>query len=285
MFSVAPERPLAPLTLEVLTLVDRLAHDLPLEYFVAGATARDILLYHVFGIEIGRATLDVDLGIALDSWAQFDMIKARLVETGELTTDDRTPHRLFYRRTSRHRGYPLDLLPFGGVEQSPHTIAWPPDLSIVMNVAGYREALAAAHPVEVRRGFVVPVVSLPALAILKVLAWDDRGAENPKDALDLATLLRRYHEAGNEDRLFGEEFDLFEASDHNIDRAAPHLLGKDAARIITPATRQQVVAVLADTARQSKLVKDMAKGFWGTEDPIAEAEVTISRFRMGLEGA
>jgi predicted nucleotidyltransferase len=153
-----------------------------------------------------------------------------------------------------------------------------------MNVAGYREALAAAQPVEVSRGFVVPVVSLPALAILKVLAWDDRGAEDSKDALDLAALLRRYHEAGNEDRLFGEEFGLFEASDHNIDRAGPHLLGKDAARIITAATREQVVSLLADAARQGKLVKDMAKGFWGTDDPIAEAEATISRFRMGLEG-
>ena len=77
MLSVAPERPLAQLTLEVLTLVERLAHGLGLEYFVAGATARDILLYHVFGIEPGRATLDVDLGIALDSWSQFDVITVR----------------------------------------------------------------------------------------------------------------------------------------------------------------------------------------------------------------
>ncbi len=82
MLSVARERALAPMTLEVLTLVDRIARDLALEYFVTGAMARDILLYGVFGIDSGRATLDVDLAVAVDNWPRFDMVKARLVGTG-----------------------------------------------------------------------------------------------------------------------------------------------------------------------------------------------------------
>src|SRR4029077_12636391 len=94
------------------------------------------------GLETGRATLDVDLAAAVDSWPEFERIKTRLVETGEVTTDEMRPHRLFYR-TSEGGKYPLDLLPFGGLEQRPSEIAWPPDLSVVMNVAGYREAPAA----------------------------------------------------------------------------------------------------------------------------------------------
>jgi predicted nucleotidyltransferase len=49
-----------------------------------------------------------------------------------------------------------------------------------MNVAGYREALAAAPAVEIQPGFVVRVVSLPGLAILKLFAWADRGTEDPQ---------------------------------------------------------------------------------------------------------
>ena len=85
MLSIARERPVAPMTLAVLTLVDRLARELALDYFVTGAMAKDLVLYGVFGLDTGGATLDVDLAVALDSWQQFDVVKARLVETGAFT--------------------------------------------------------------------------------------------------------------------------------------------------------------------------------------------------------
>lgn len=282
MLSVARERPVALTTLAVLTLVDRIAREQELDYFVTGAMARDIVLYGVFGIDTGRGTLDVDLAVALDSWPQFDTVKERLIETGSFSPDRSTMHRLFYQERPGQGGYPLDLLPFGGVEQRPNEIAWPPDLSVVMNVAGYREALAAAQVVEVHPGLVVRVASLPALAILKLFAWVDRGAADPKDAIDLATLLRQYGGAGNEDRLFGEELRLFEAVSYNLDLASPRLLGKDAARVITPATREQILALLDDAGRLDRLVRDMARSFRVAEDSIAEAEALIAQFKTGL---
>lgn len=282
MLSVASDRPVAPMTLEILTLVERVLRELALDYFVMGAAARDILLYGVFGFDTGRATRDVDFAVALDSWPQFDLVKARLVETGAFAPDGSTPHRLFYLRGTGQRGHPLDLLPFGGIEQRSTEIAWPPDLSLVMNVAGYREALAAAQEVEVRPGFVVRVASLPGLAILKLFAWADRGADDPRDALDLATLLRHYGSAGNEDRLFGEELGLLEALNYDLDLASPRLLGRDAARVAAPATRAKILALLDDTVRLDRLLRDMARALRPAEDPIAEAEVLIAQFKAGL---
>ncbi len=282
MLSVARDRPVAPMALEVLTLVHRIARELALDYFVTGAMAQDILLYGVFGLDPGRATLDMDLAVALDSWPQFDVVKARLVETGAFTPDGSKPHRLLYRGSTRQEGYPLDLLPFGGIEQRPNQIAWPPDLSIVMNVTGYREALASAQEVEVHPGLIVRVASLPGLAILKLFAWADRGAANPKDAIDLATLLRSYGEAGNEDRLYAGEIELLEAVNYNLDLAGPRLLGRDAGRVLTPTTRQQAVALLDDAVRLDRLASDMARAFRGAEDPIAEAEALIAQFKTGL---
>lgn len=93
MLSVASDRPVAPMTLEILTLVERVTRELALDYFVVGATARDILLYGVFGFDTGRATRDVDIAVALDGWPQFDLVKARLVETGACAPDGSTPHR------------------------------------------------------------------------------------------------------------------------------------------------------------------------------------------------
>lgn len=280
--SVTRERPVAPIALDVLTLIERVARELRLDYFVTGATARDVLLYHVFGLETGRTTLDVDLAVAVDSWPEFERLKTRLVEAGVITTDQSRPHRLFYRATAEGKRYPLDLLPFGGLEQRPSEIAWPPDFSVVMNVAGYREALAAAEQVELRPGFIVRVASLPSLAVLKLFAWDDRGFEDSRDALDFGVLLHSYGEAGNEDRLYGDEMPLLEAVGYDVDLASPRLLGRDAARIIGPATRAQVVALLDDPTRCERLAADMARVFRAAEDPVAKAEVMIAQFTHGL---
>ena len=72
-----------------------------------------------------------------------------------------------------------------------------------MNVAGFKEALAAALRVELEPGLTISVASLPGLAILKLIPWDDRYPENNKDAADLYKLLTTFSRAGNEDRILG----------------------------------------------------------------------------------
>ncbi|MEK6770751.1 MAG: hypothetical protein AABY62_03815 [Pseudomonadota bacterium] len=64
----------------------------------------------------------------------------------------------------------VDLVPFGAIERPDRTIAWPPSGSVVMSVFGFREALAATIPVLLPERITAQVVSLPALAILKIAA-------------------------------------------------------------------------------------------------------------------
>jgi hypothetical protein len=51
-YTVNESRPLDQATLHILSVVNRLAGDLELPYIVVGATARDLLLFHVFGIPV-----------------------------------------------------------------------------------------------------------------------------------------------------------------------------------------------------------------------------------------
>lgn len=46
--------------------------------------ARDIPLNGVLGLDSGRTTMDVDLAVAVEDWAQFDLVKARLVATNNV---------------------------------------------------------------------------------------------------------------------------------------------------------------------------------------------------------
>jgi predicted nucleotidyltransferase len=285
MLSVPRERRIDPVLLEVLRHVDSVARDLAVHYFVVGAMARDILLTGVFGLAAGRATRDLDLAVAMPGWREFEGMKARLVDTEAFRSDERIAQRLYYLRGSAGKGYPVDLIPFGGVEGRGSTIAWPPDGAVVMNVAGYGETFASAVLVEVEPGFAVRVASLAGLAILKLVAWAGRGAGDPRDAIDLATLLRQYGTAGNVDRLYGTEIGVLAAVDFDFDLAGARLLGMDAGRIAAPSTHGQVLVLFADPARLDRLVLHVAQGLRAVQDALAEAEKLLAEFRTGFQGA
>lgn len=89
--SVSAERPVDGATVGMLRLVDTAMNELAIPYFIAGATARDIVLTHIFGIEVARATLDVDLAVAIESWEQFQLLKDRLLAL-DVFEEDKKPH-------------------------------------------------------------------------------------------------------------------------------------------------------------------------------------------------
>lgn len=60
---VKAERPLDPNILAILATLQAVATDLGFSYFLVGATARDVLMTHVFGLEVQRATHDVDFAV------------------------------------------------------------------------------------------------------------------------------------------------------------------------------------------------------------------------------
>jgi len=197
-----PDRPVDPLTLMVIGEIQQAADRLGVPVFVVGAMARIILLENIHGLNAGRATTDADFAFAIDNWEQFHAIRALLLESPGINASERVIHRLSFRAPGSEHPYTIDLIPFGGIETSQNTVAWPPDMAIMMNVAGFSDAFAAAVSVEASPGFEFSVASLPGVAILKLFAWADRRQENPKDALDFLALLRSYHEAGNENRIY-----------------------------------------------------------------------------------
>lgn len=282
MLSVRPDRPIDRLTVVVMREVSLVLGDLGLSHFLCGAMARDVLLTHVYGIETGIATLDVDFGVAVESWEQFENIKNRLIATGKFESAQKMAHRLSYKYKEGSGGYPLDIIPFGGVEKPPNSVAWPPDMDEVLNVIAYKEALANSIEIQIDNDLVVPVISLPGLTLLKLFAWVDRGAGNPKDARDLGLMMRTYHEAGNQDRLYGEEIKLLEEVEFDVNAASPHLLGKDVRSIVATETLEQALAVLNNPQLFDRLTAHMAPGFRAADDPIEAAIVLLGRFKAGL---
>lgn len=281
--SLKPEFPLDSTALEILCAVAAEATSAGIECMIVGATARDILLTHVFGIPPRSATYDVDFAVAVESWDQFERLKSRLSTRKGFEPPERIKQRLYYRgheNNNGDHGYPLDLVPFGGVAHNTNEIVWPPDMQVTMNVAGYHEVLKAAETVELAPGCIAKVASLTGLAILKLIAWSDRGASTPKDAHDLYQIMTKYADAGNVDRLYGAEFMLLEAADYDPEIAGACLLGKDAALLASETTYPQLMAILERD--YDRLALEMVKSIRHADDAQAKVDVRMRQFKTGM---
>jgi len=253
---------------DLIAVVAGAAEAMRIPFFVVGATARDVVLSRAYDIPIKRATRDVDLGLEIAVWEQFQALKDALFETGRFTAK-REPQRIEFEG-----GIPLDIVPFGAVASGASEISWPPDYSVRMSVVGFHDACQAAHVVRLRSEPALDVrfASPAGLVLLKVIAWKDRGSASRKDAMDLAFILEKYTDAGNQERLLTEHLDLVEATDFDYEYSGARLAGRDVGALASRATKEVTLGILeAETAGPApyRLVEGMSEHF-GRDDAAFE---------------
>jgi len=278
--SVPPDRPLDPITLQVLLSVNRAAQDLAITYFVSGAMARDIVLKHALGFRIERATHDLDLAVHTDSWTQFNALKSTLVSTGRFSAVTGELQRLTYDSI-----YRVDLVPFGAAMERDGLIAWPPDQALVMNMAGHQESLEQAWTVILSPQLTVRVAGPANIAVLKLFAWLDRRDRTRKDAQDLALIMSNYAAVIGQDSLHSQEFASLAEVGFAHERAGPLILGKHLRKLLRFAALEQLTNALANPRIQDLLATHMATEIPRSRgEPLDVAEQMLADFLSGLAG-
>jgi len=99
----------------VLAQVDVAAREAGVEYLVVGATALTMLSVGLVGQTPPRATRDIDIAVAVDSWGHFGRLAEKLQKRGI------SPQSFLVD------GVEVDVVPYGGVENQDRTILWPND--------------------------------------------------------------------------------------------------------------------------------------------------------------
>ncbi len=261
--SVRNDRPVDPWTVEILRDIDGTLEELKCRYMLMGATARDLLLFHVFGRAAMRATQDVDFAIAVESWEKFADVVRGILSRPKFQPS-KIEHRVFFKPSEAPERVPVDIVPFGGVASEENKIFWPGDSHMVMSVAGLDDAMTAAVWVSVKRDLLVPIASLPGLTVLKLFAWADRRAN--KDATDLHRILKNYADADNEDRLYGDRLDILEKAGFDMELAGSHLLASDAVELCSETTLQNLRGLFSLPDTVEDLENQMTdRGFWAEE--------------------
>jgi predicted nucleotidyltransferase len=249
-------RSIDPVIARCLVDLSQITAQAGLEFMVIGATARDFVYRHVYGIEAPRATQDVDLGIRVESWDKLAELRSALCEAGSFVENGRIRHRIIHKS-----GIPVDLIPFGGLESPPGVIAWPPDGSPVMSTLGFAEAFG--HSIDLKIGGEAdPVIRLatpPAIVCLKLIAWNDRPWERASDAEDIIFLARHYGDAGNESLLLNGTDAGEPDENYDYEIASATLLGRHIRKIATYETVKAVRNILekvVDEGEYSAFVRD-----------------------------
>jgi len=207
-------------TQKLIAAVASAAEILRIKWMVTGAVGRVLLLESVYGLPPGRATEDVDLGVMVANWDEYQALVECLCQNADFKSDPKQRQRLRFRNDGI-----VDLVPFGDIESSGRMIQWPPDNDFTMSVMGFREAYAEAVE-ALADEIVVPVVSPVGLMLLKLVAWTHRRYTQPKkDAADIAHLLRHFSAILTEKVMFDQHYASIEAATFDLDVAACWVLG------------------------------------------------------------
>jgi predicted nucleotidyltransferase len=232
----------------ILREIEEVSTSLDIPFFVVGATARDIILENQFDINTRRATLDIDIGVFLSGWDQFETLKDKLIRSTKFVPSQQK-QRLIY-----NENFPLDIIPFGVIEDEDGSITWPPDHEIRMSIVGFHECFQHALSVKLSSHpeLIVKMVSLAGLALLKLVSWDDNPERRSKDAPDLFLIMQHYLDAGNLDRLFDKGSDIIKEDNYDYELASARFLGRDIVNISSPATKAKLIEILEREAKSNQ---------------------------------
>jgi predicted nucleotidyltransferase len=218
---------LDPGTIAIYRDVADVAGDLNIDYLVVGASGRDLIFQHAYGVEVQRATNDYDFAFEVADIAAYEALRSTLISKG--FQPDRQSQRLV-----SPRGVDVDLVPFGDLADEAGNITLPPEHDHKMSVLGFPEALASAQIVRMSQEPVldVPVVSLPGLVLLKLIAWSDRPREKrAKDAQDFRYVIESFLKIPEDVSRIWEEANYIERFEGDIEQVSAAILGRQTREI------------------------------------------------------
>ena len=233
---------LNPLLKELLKKLTDYFQSIGSDFYVIGATARDIILSGIHDISPTRRTVDLDIAIAIKDWDKFELISKELCEIEGFSKGKKQTQRFWFQNA-----YVIDIVPFGEVAQADNNIYWPPEEVFAMSVVGFTEVANNTLDVTIDNEFSVKVASLPGIFILKLAAFNDRKNKMNKDADDLAFILENYLDI-NIERAAAEHYDIYEVENFSTFTAGSTLLGRDLKSILgeNAETIQTFIQILED---------------------------------------
>lgn len=258
---------------DVITIADRLG----IKVLVVGAMARDLVLVHGFGATIERGTRDVDFGVNVATWEDFQTLKQELLQIG-FKESPGIQHRL-QRNDSDGSPWEIDIIPFGEIASAKKEISWPPNADFVMSVVGFEEAHLHAIVVQISESpdTFISVASPAGIVLLKLIAWLERDRDKkPKDAEDINYIISSYSKIPEISGALYEDGHM-EALEWDESLASARKIAFDCAKIASQETAQLLIDRLLNRPELLEQLSRQMPGY-GYSSPEEQLSVFAKSF-------
>lgn len=226
---------------DVLTHVSKAAMAIGIDFYLAGAVARDYHLSKDSSYEPSRKTEDIDIAVMVATEEEFILLKQQLLATG-FFEEHQEPIKLIYKSSIE-----LDLLPFGDIEDAGvttlmHPKAFTMDMPGFMLLNEHTENAAWSNNINVR------VCSIEGIVLLKLIANNDK-PQRTKDLIDIQQIIKLYFDVYSDD-VYEMHFDVMELYDTNDrdykQKICAHVIGRKLKTILSkdPQLLQRITSIL-----------------------------------------
>lgn len=259
---------------DLFLVAEQVFAGLGIDFYILGALARDSW-YAKENLD-SRTTRDVDFALYVSSQDQYDNLFAKLIKEHGFSEIKEVPFRL-----QTPFGFTIDLIPFG--DFSIDDAVFPDehrDRPVFVNA--FEEVFKhATAPVEVEEDTLkFRVATLPAILLLKLIAYDDRPENRTQDPLDIADIILNYVEIEKE-MIWEKHHDLFDEGT-GLDEIATVVIGREIKDILydNKVLRNRVLQILSLKERTQR---NMAKAMVREGRTLEEVEHWFRRIRQGVE--
>lgn len=256
----------------MIEIVSEVAKQKKIDFLLIGAYARNLFISGKPAVPIPRWTYDVDIACQVHNWKEYQALVQTLIEKYDFRRDSSNLHRLLFGEENM----PLDIIPFGDIENDKGEIFWPPDFDISLNVRGFKAALHCADEIPQGRAK-VKVIKPPLFALLKLISYLSDNSRT-KDLKDFYFVVNHYLDIIDTDaRVYADaapDADILEAENFDCIVAGAELIGRDCVDIDKQLS-SEIAAFISSNNENDKLVIALSRA-------CALSPITSKRMISGM---
>lgn len=247
---------------EPIITIAAIFESLKLKFLLVGATARDLLARKYNFAASARKTSDVDFGVLIETWDDFEKIKKAFDANPDIEKRQENEKNMV---RFHYKGTPFDIVPFGGIEKN-NRIKWPPFYDTVMTVLGYSEALTHSDEIVIKNKAIAVVV--PEMLIgLKLISWNENRTRQ-KDLYDIFYIIENYDKINPNCYLYilDNHADLLESVNLDPNLAESLYIGLMLKKLCQQKTNEAIIEIL----KKSKNIDDIMLAL--RNNPLIDSE-------------
>jgi predicted nucleotidyltransferase len=196
------------IVIQLLTVVIPVLKHAGIDYFAVGAFARDVTMLamgHTSPPE--RKTKDIDLAVMVGSADEFERLRHIIIALPDFIPDENEPYRFIFKNA-----YEVDFLPFGEISNEKGQVELLSKKIFILDLPGFDLIHPYREIVETEEGLTLHVSSLPAIVLLKFLAWQDQPSRE-KDIHDIFYILKHSFHLYFDEIIAEGLMDLYDGND------------------------------------------------------------------------